>query len=129
MILFGMAKNMGKNDAVNSSYLHNVIAAASKVEGNIVAEEDIRIDGVINGNITCKGKVIIGPLSNVTGDIECSNLDLLGKVTGNVICTETIALKSTSSLIGDIKAKAIEIEPGAFFTGSCSMNNKQNKLQ
>lgn len=117
---------MAKIENRNSSCLHNTIATGSKVTGNIIAEEDIRIDGIIEGNIQCKGKIIIGPSSAVTGDIECSNLDLMGKVTGNITCTESVVLKNTSSLIGDIKSNTIEIEIGAAFTGHCMMNKAEN---
>lgn len=112
---------MGKNKAENSSSLHNVIAVGSKIKGDIISEGDIRIDGTVEGNITCKGKVIVGPSSTITGDIECVNLDLMGKIAGNILCSEVTTLKSTSSLVGNINSKGVIMEIGASFTGSCSM--------
>lgn len=114
---------MGKNGSGSPSGSHNVIAAGTKLSGQIMAEEDLRIDGTIEGNVHCKGKVIIGPSSHVVGDIECVILDLMGKITGNITCSETMILRNMCQLVGDIKTKIIEIEPGASFTGSCSMNN------
>lgn len=114
---------MAKNTPAPSSGTHNVITSGTKVIGQIIAEEDLRIDGVIEGNIDCKGKIIIGPASAVTGDVACTSLELMGKVVGDVSCTETIVLRKASQLVGDIKTNSIEIEPGATFTGACSMKN------
>ena len=116
---------MGKNGSGTPSGTHNVIAAGTKLIGQIVAGEDIRIDGTIEGNINCKGKIIIGPSSLVTGDVECVNLELMGKINGNISCSDNVVLRNMSQLIGDIKTKTIEIEPGASFTGACSMQPAQ----
>lgn len=114
---------MSKNGSGPSSSSHNVIAAGTKLTGQIIAEEDFRIDGAIEGNINCRGKIIIGPSSVVTGDIECVNVDLMGKINGNISCSENVILRNMSQLVGDIKTQTIEIEPGASFTGACSMKS------
>lgn len=107
-----------------SASSHNVLAGGTKLKGDISAEEDFRIDGAIEGQITCKGKIIVGLNSSITGDIECSNIELMGKVTGNISCANNIILRASSTLEGEIKTQTIEIEPGAQFIGSCSMINK-----
>lgn len=114
---------LNRKEVVASPGMHNVLSAGTVLTGNLVTEDDIRIDGVIEGNIICRGKIIIGNNGSISGDVECTNLDLMGKITGNIDCSDIIVLRSTSLLKGDIKTKTIEIEPGAHFTGSCSMNN------
>ncbi|MDH6355672.1 cytoskeletal protein CcmA (bactofilin family) [Dysgonomonas sp. PH5-45] len=106
------------------SSMHNVLSAGTVLTGNLVTGDDIRIDGTVEGNIVCSGKVIVGTNGNITGDIECNNLDLMGKVQGNVLCSELIILRSSSRLEGDLKIKIIEIEPGAVFSGTCQMNGQ-----
>lgn len=118
---------MSKNTTVTPSSTHNVIAIGTKVIGQVMAEEDIRIDGSIEGNVSCKGKIIIGPSSIVTGDLECQNIELMGKIIGNLTCSEKITLRNKSQLVGDIKTQTIEIEPGAVFSGACSMNTASTK--
>jgi len=117
---------LNRKEVVSSPGMHNVLSSGTVLTGNLVTDDDIRIDGIIEGNIISKGKIIIGNNGVVTGDIECYNLDLIGKVRGNVQCTEIVILRSSSNLIGDIKTQTIEIEPGASFTGSCEMNSKGN---
>lgn len=113
---------LNRKEIVSSPGMHNVLSAGTVLTGNLVTDDDIRIDGVIEGNIVSRGKIIVGNNGTVTGDIECYNLDLMGKITGNVQCTEIVILRSTANLIGDIKTQTIEIEPGAKFSGSCRMN-------
>lgn len=112
---------MAKNEFTMASNTHNVLAVGTLIKGNICAEEDFRIDGTIEGNITCKGKIIIGTQSSITGNIECTNIDMMGKVIGNVTCTNTIILRASANINGEIKSQTIEIEPGAVFSGTCSM--------
>ena len=114
---------MAKNREVGmASSTHNVLATGTHMKGNISSEEDFRIDGILEGNINCKGKIIIGPNGTINGDIECINIDLLGRVTGNILCHEAVILRSACTLTGEVKTRTIEIEPGATFTGGCVMN-------
>ncbi|WP_165041794.1 polymer-forming cytoskeletal protein [Dysgonomonas sp. ZJ709] len=112
---------MARNEIITTSGTHNVLAIGTVIKGDICAEEDFRIDGTIEGDITCKGKIIIGAQSSITGNIECTNIEMMGKVTGNICCTNNIILRASANLNGEIKSQTIEIEPGAIFSGTCSM--------
>lgn len=114
-----------RKEVVSNPGMHNVLSGGTVLTGNLVTDDDIRIDGVIEGNIVSRGKIIIGGNGSVKGDIECYNLDIIGKVTGNIQCYEIVALRSTAQMIGDIKTQTIEIEPGARFTGSCRMGQEE----
>lgn len=108
----------------SSSGVHNVLSSGTVLTGNLVTEDDIRIDGIIEGNIISQGKIIIGNNGHVSGNVDCVNLDLLGKITGNISCQDTVILRSTANLHGDINTQIIEIEPGAKFSGNCKMLNQ-----
>lgn len=112
---------MSKNTSSAATGSHNVIAAGTKVIGQILSEEDIRIDGIIEGNVECKGKIVVGQTSLVQGDVTCKVLEVMGKIVGNITCFDTTVLRKQSILEGDIRTKIIEIEPGAVFNGNSSM--------
>jgi len=114
---------MRNKEVSPSGIAHNALAAGTYVKGDIRAEEDFRIDGKLDGNIECAGKVIIGPQAEIIGNIQCQNTDLMGIITGNIMIYEVASLKSSVRFTGEIVAKYIEIEPGAFFNGSCKMIN------
>ncbi len=112
---------MRNKDVVYSGVAHNSFAPGTIIKGNINAEEDLRIDGKVEGLIECSGKVIIGPQAEITGDIHCTNADLMGKINGNLVIKETLSLKATVVFTGEVIVGNLEIEPGAVFNGICKM--------
>jgi cytoskeletal protein CcmA (bactofilin family) len=114
-----------KDSQNNTGVNHNVIASGTVITGDIDAASDIRIDGNINGNVECKGRVVIGPNGQTNGNIKCQSAEIMGTLQGNITVDETLSLKSTASLNGDVKTSVLVIEPGAKFTGTCSMKNER----
>jgi len=114
---------MKNKETVSSGIAHNALATGTYVKGNIKAEEDFRIDGKLEGDIECTGKVIVGPQAEIIGNIQCQNTDLMGVVVGNITIYETACLKSSVQFTGEIMAKYIDIEAGAIFNGTCKMIN------
>lgn len=115
---------MGMKQKEESSIggLHNTLAAGTTVKGNITTETDFRLDGQIEGDVNCDGKIVIGPKGRVTGNIVSTNAEILGEVEGSVRVNEKLVLKSTGNINGDIFVRSLEIEPGARFNGVCSMS-------
>ena len=110
-------------ETISSGIAHNALAVGTYVKGNIKAEEDFRIDGKLEGDIECTGKVVVGPQAEVIGNIHCQNTDLMGVIIGNITIYETACLKSSVQFTGEIMAKYIDIEAGAIFNGTCKMLN------
>jgi Integral membrane protein CcmA involved in cell shape determination len=103
--------------------VYSVLASGSRIIGSIYSEEDLRIDGYVEGDIVCKGKVIVGAQSVLKGNIKCSNADISGIVEGNIDTTELLSLKSQCQVKGDMKTATLIIEPGATYNGSCVMSD------
>ena len=82
---------------------------------------DIRIDGTLIGKANANGRVVIGTTGNVDGEIICQNADVSGSVKGQVNIAELLHLKATAKLLGDIITGKLAIDPGATFSGTCSM--------
>jgi len=108
------------------SGVFNILGQGTKIVGEIISNGDIRIDGNLKGNITTKGKLVIGNTGIVIGNISCKNSDISGKVEGKVIVEELLALKSTSEVQGDIVTSKLSIEPGALLNGTCNMNRSSS---
>jgi cytoskeletal protein CcmA (bactofilin family) len=108
----------GENNTIN------LIGVGTDIKGDIESSGDIRFDGTIKGNLKTKGKVVIGSTGVIQGEITCKNSDVEGKVEGKIEVQELLSLKSTSVLLGDIMARRLAIEPGAKFTGHCTMSNE-----
>ncbi|MDR0757663.1 MAG: polymer-forming cytoskeletal protein [Tannerella sp.] len=102
----------------------NVLAVGTAVKGSVVTASDFRLDGRIEGDITCKGKIVIGPKGSIKGNIRSENAEILGEVEGCVRIREKLVFKSTAVVKGDVFIQTLEIEPGARFNGTCTMSGK-----
>lgn len=114
---------MGRSD--NETFTTNLITSGTIITGDITCDSDMRIDGVLSGNLTAKGKIVIGKTGDVKGEIACQNCDVEGSVNGKLTIKELLSLRSTAKFLGDIITSKLAIEPGAIFTGSCKMNGEK----
>ncbi len=113
-------KNMVKNNLPDSQSV-NIIGVGTLIEGDITTNGDMRIDGTLTGSINVKGKLVIGVSGSVEGEVICQNADISGTIKGKIGVAELLSLKASSKLSGDIITNKISIEPGANFSGTCSM--------
>ena len=112
------------NDNEMTSNNINLIGQGTEINGDIVCNGDLRIDGNLTGNITSKGKVVIGETGRIKGEIICKNSDISGIIEGKVSVLELLSLKATSRINGDIATNKLAIEPGSRFTGYCNMSSE-----
>jgi len=87
------------------------------------------LGGRIEGDINCKGKIVIGPKGSILGNIISDNAEVLGDVEGSIRIKEKLVFKSTAIIKGDIFTQTLEIEPGAHFNGTCTMSGKMDDLR
>lgn len=100
----------------------NIIAFGTKVEGDVLVDTDIRIEGEIKGNLNAaNSKVIVGKTGVVWGNINCSNIDIMGLVEGDIVAEISVSLKATANVKGNLSTTVISIEPNAVFAGECKM--------
>lgn len=114
------SKNSAKNQGIDSTSI-NLIGNGTQMVGEIKANGDLRIDGSHKGNLTVKGKLVVGPSGFIEGEIDCQNADVSGEIKGKLNVAELLSLKATARVNGDIVTGKISIEPDAQFTGNCSM--------
>jgi cytoskeletal protein CcmA (bactofilin family) len=120
-------KTKQEEQSNSNSGIFNVLASGTTITGNVVTETDFRLDGRIEGDIQCKGKIVVGPKGSIQGKIISENAEVLGFVEGTIRIKEKLVLKSTSIINGDIIIQTLEIEPGARFNGTCNMSGKNSQ--
>ena len=97
------------------------ISTGTVIKGEINSPNDIRIDGVFEGKIFSKGRVVVGEKAEIKGDIVCDNVDFWRKMTGSLFVRDTLTLKDTCSVNGDLHVQRLVVELGAHFDGTCKM--------
>ena len=73
------------------------------------------------GSVSTEGKVVLGRQGVIEGDVVCGDADISGTIKAKITVSKLLSLKTTAKLSGDIITNKLSIEPGASFTGSCSM--------
>lgn len=116
-----MAKQAFRPNGEGQNQSINIISESTVIKGDIIANGDIRIDGELSGNISAKGKLVVGPRGKIEGEIVCNNVEVSGFIKGKVTANELLNMKSTSKIEGDIIAGKLSVEPGSLFTGTCTM--------
>jgi cytoskeletal protein CcmA (bactofilin family) len=110
-----------QKEEISAGGLHNTMASGTTIKGDIFTENDFRLDGQVEGNVTCNGKLVIGPKGKVVGKIISDNAEIMGEINGWVIVKAKLVLKASAVIQGDIQTQTIEIEPNARFNGTCVM--------
>jgi cytoskeletal protein CcmA (bactofilin family) len=119
-------KGKEKADQITPNLL-NIIGSGTSVQGDLISEGDIRVDGNITGNVHAKSRLVVGEASVVEGNVQARHAVISGTVTGNINIAETLLLKPTAFIEGDITTDKIIIESGARFNGKCTMTSAKSE--
>lgn len=121
-----MAKQTSKSYGDSASQQINILSKGTKVNGDISSDGDIRIDGEMTGNLTAKGKLVVGNNGRIEGQVQAQNIEVAGFIKGKVTASELLTLNASARIEGDIITGKLAVEPGATFTGTCSMGATHN---
>ncbi len=95
-----------------------------KIQGELSGDEDIVIEGRVEGKISVTKTVQVSESAQINAEIRAQTVIVSGKVMGNVVATEKIDIRPSGSLEGNIRAPKIAIAEGAQFKGSVDMGGK-----
>lgn len=90
--------------------------------GELTAEEDVILQGRVEGSIRHARNLIIGTDGSVLGDVHASHLTVEGLVEGDLHCSEAVIVKATAQVRGNIFAPRVGIMEGATFNGRVEMD-------
>jgi cytoskeletal protein CcmA (bactofilin family) len=97
------------------------LSEKTEFQGDLHVEGNLRIDGIIHGNVEVRGDLEISKSGLVEGaELRANNIVLHGVVKARVIAQGRLTLSRTSRLEGDVSANSLDIEAGAFYVGYIS---------
>lgn len=111
-------ENIGKDEVT-------IIGAGVILEGKITCKGNIRVDGVVNGDINANGSVAVGENGEINGEINAEVINVGGKVTGSLNAKDKLVLEAKAVLKGDVITKILVVEAGANFDGNSKMANSK----
>ncbi len=96
------------------------------IKGDLTSEEDLLIEGRIEGKIELKKhSVTVGKNGHVKADIYGKVITVEGEVQGNLYGDDQLILRQSSTVRGNIVAPRVVLEDGANFKGSIDMSAKE----
>lgn len=105
------------------------IGAAVKIEGDLIGEGDIRVEGFVSGTVKTSRNLYVGPSAKIQADIEAENAIIAGAVKGEIKASSGVVLEETARVSGNITCERFAVAEGARFTGTCSMPEDQSMPQ
>lgn len=96
----------------------STLGASLEIKGKISGEEDLQIDGKVEGSVALNGqRLTVGRSGQLNSEVWACEVVVYGKLTGNVHASDRVEIKKDGSVTGDIITARISIEDGAYFKG------------
>jgi cytoskeletal protein CcmA (bactofilin family) len=92
-----------------------------RFKGELKAQEDIKIEGRIEGSIHHQQRVLVGAKGEVVASVNAATIDVDGKVQGDMSAKKSIKVSQTAVVRGNLRAPSISITEGANFNGGVTM--------
>ena len=96
-------------------------------KGDLSAEEDLLIQGRVEGSITHTQRLTVGPQGTVKANIRAQLIIVEGAVDGDLQADKSVFVKDTAKVCGNIYAPSVSISEGANFSGSIDMSGKSGQ--
>lgn len=104
------------------------IACAVVIHGEVRCEEDLVIDGRVDGSVTSdRHAVTVGPDGKVQGNVTGRMVSVAGRVEGDLTGEERVVLQRSAWVEGDIMAPRVVVQDGARFKGRVEMGRRREK--
>jgi cytoskeletal protein CcmA (bactofilin family) len=107
--------------AAETAHRGSVLGPTLKFRGELSAQEDLIVQGSVEGSITHTQSLTIGAEGSMKGDIRARVILVDGKVEGDLYATESVNIRATAKVKGNVYAPRVGIAEGAFFQGQVEM--------
>ncbi|MEM1218495.1 MAG: polymer-forming cytoskeletal protein [Bacteroidota bacterium] len=109
---------VSSNQSTSNNQLTCVVSKDTAIEGSFQADQDVRLDGSVKGDVKCSKRLVLGETGKIEGTVEDQHAVIMGTIEGEILVKETLTLKSTALINGNLSAKGIQVEEGARYNGT-----------
>ena len=105
------------------------IGQGIEVKGKISGDEDLQIDGKVEGPVLLSGqKLTVGRTAQLSSEVTAREIVVYGKVTGNLRAQDRVEIKKDGEVIGDVTTARISVEDGAYFKGRIEIDRAKGSF-
>jgi cytoskeletal protein CcmA (bactofilin family) len=123
------SRQTSQGDFMNASNERmSVFGPTLRFKGELKAQEDIKIEGRIEGTIHHQQRVHVGTKGEVVATVNAQSIDVDGKVQGDMSAKKAIKVSQSAVVRGNIRAPSVSITEGANFNGGVTMESNAGSL-
>jgi cytoskeletal protein CcmA (bactofilin family) len=93
------------------------IGKSARVKGRVHGNEDLTVEGRVEGEVAIDGDVIIEASGLVAANISAHVITVRGAIKGDLTGSEAVRLEDGARVVGDLRAPRVAIAPGALVRG------------
>lgn len=100
-----------------------VIGPSIHIDGDLRGEEDLLIEGEVNGTVQLKNNSLtIGAQGKVRADVYAHSIYVDGLMEGDLFGSERVHIRKSAQVRGNVTSPRVSLEDGAKFKGSIEMD-------
>lgn len=121
----GDFRGYGSGDSSSGSFFGKTM----RIEGEITSDEDITIEGKVNGQLEVSKTLTIGRDGYVNGEISANVVRISGEAEGHIKASEKLEISSEGKYNGNIQSDKIVVAEGAVIKGTINLEGERAKTQ
>jgi cytoskeletal protein CcmA (bactofilin family) len=104
-----------------------VVGAKTTFKGEISGDEDILVEGVVEGQVHITKDLRVGPGGVVRAKVQAQSVVVSGELVGDCAATHRVEIQASGKLLGNIRSPRVVIAEGASFKGNSDMTGREGK--
>lgn len=124
-----MAFNTGKRSDVNeygnysepTQISRSFLGKSLEIKGAVISDEDVIIEGKVNGRLTISKTLTVGKEGYIQGEISASQVRIAGTVNGILAASQKLEISAEGKFNGNICAEKIIVCEGAQLKGTINL--------
>ena len=103
------------------------IGETMDIKADITSDENVTIEGKVNGKIEISKTLIIGKNGSVKADIKAAVVRIFGEAKGNIVASEKVEILAQGRYTGNIQSQKLVVEEGAILNGNINQKKEKEK--
>lgn len=106
----------------------SVVGKTLFIKGEVFSDEELLVEGTIEGKLNIRHKVVVGKSGSVSADIDAKEVIIKGIVNGNVKASQKVEIIPEGILNGNIISQSVKLAEGAVFKGNIDMTPREEDI-
>ncbi len=106
----------------------SIVGKTLFVKGEVFSDEELLVEGTIEGKLNIRNKVVVGKSGSVSADIDAREVIIKGIVNGNVKGSQKVEIIPEGILNGNIVSQTVKLAEGAVFKGNIDMTPREENI-